>query len=286
MFKAVRHYLWGVICNAWRGSLSSALNWGGITGAGLLGAIFEYRGSKMTFGEGWQGVVLSGLAYTAVAWIAILILRLIFVAPFQLWRTEKERADGLAELKAHDQDDSFIPNVRVADNPDAVKLFEGENGDKLIPLLEAERLSAWARPMGSGEPPPIKVPGSIWRTHVLMFVPRAGEGTRNQTYVKTKQRGETTFFDVFLNRSQIKTVWPNFNAADSGVSRFVRNREYFTIAHAACLLAETEIRQDEIVGPASGYLYDIKKQILDEKIKPLNGNKLEIQIAQMNIRGG
>ena len=52
----------------------------------------------------------------------------------------------------HDDLLEHVPDIRVADLPNIVRLFEGKDGDKLIPLLEAEKLFAWARPMGKGEP--------------------------------------------------------------------------------------------------------------------------------------
>jgi hypothetical protein len=70
---------------AWRGAFGNALNWGGIVGAGALGALLDAAGLKMTIAEGWQGIVLSGLLYTAVAFIAIFLLRLA-IAPFQIHR--------------------------------------------------------------------------------------------------------------------------------------------------------------------------------------------------------
>ena len=64
----------------------------------------------MTFGEGWQGVVISGVVYTAVAWTVIFIVRLIFVAPFQMWREQKDRADQLEGLRQIAADASRPPS--------------------------------------------------------------------------------------------------------------------------------------------------------------------------------
>jgi hypothetical protein len=46
----------------------------------------EWQGHAMTFAEGWKGVVAAGIAYTAIAWLTIFVFRLLFVAPFQLWK--------------------------------------------------------------------------------------------------------------------------------------------------------------------------------------------------------
>lgn len=98
MLKCLCSYLWNCLCTALRGSLASAFNWAGIVGVGILGATLDYRGSKMNFGDGWLGVVISGLVYTGIAWVAIFALRLIFVAPFQVWRKEREKTSDL-EMK-------------------------------------------------------------------------------------------------------------------------------------------------------------------------------------------
>jgi hypothetical protein len=145
---------------ALRGSLSSALNWAGIIGVGLFGAFLHYRGSNLRFEDEWYGAVASAVVYTAVAWSAIFALRLIFVAPFQLYRSQRSQADK--------------------------------------PALE----------------------------------------------------------------------------------HLVRNRDSFTLAEAACLLAHTEIQQDDIVGPASSYLYDIKKRILASEVPVLNSTSHEIEYVR------
>lgn len=113
MFRLVRSYFWLCICRAWVGALSSALNWGGILGAGVLGILLEYRASQITFGEGWQGVVLSGVAYTAAAWVVIFIVRLILVAPFLTWRDQKDRADKSEGLRQIAEDVSLPPSFEI-----------------------------------------------------------------------------------------------------------------------------------------------------------------------------
>ena len=40
----------------------------------------------MTFADGWQGVVVAGVIYTAIAWATIFVFRLVFVVPFRLWQ--------------------------------------------------------------------------------------------------------------------------------------------------------------------------------------------------------
>jgi hypothetical protein len=112
---------------------------------------------------------------------------------WSLVRTNGDRTETIYEHKASsdqpkEPDDiaESYPNLRVADHHRIIDLFESPERDKLIPLLEAEKLSAWARPMGSGEPPPTKIAGTIWKTYYLLFLPKGNQWARNQTYLKTK----------------------------------------------------------------------------------------------------
>jgi hypothetical protein len=77
---------------ALRGSLTSAFNWAGILGLGIVAAVYQYRGVTITDPHTWSEVTIWGLAYIAIAWVIIFIIRLIFVAPFQTFKeTEVQR---------------------------------------------------------------------------------------------------------------------------------------------------------------------------------------------------
>jgi hypothetical protein len=105
-----------------------------------------------------------------------------------------------------------IPDVRVADNPSVIDLFQGNERDKLFPLLEAEKLAAWARP-DKGPAPGVeasltKLVGSTWKSHYFVFYPRVpGQFERNQTFVKGKGPLETSYYDVHLNQKQVERAW-------------------------------------------------------------------------------
>jgi hypothetical protein len=124
----------------------------------------------------------------------------------------------------------IIPNLRVADSPSVIDLFEGNERDRLFPLLEGDQLTAWARPM-RGEAPgkeaaPVRLKGDIWKTHYFLFTPRTpGQFDRNQTFVKEKIGQISHYFDVFLNSRQIKRVWPDLEY------EFVSLREAARLAH-------------------------------------------------------
>jgi hypothetical protein len=101
-----------------------------------------------------------------------------------------------------------IPDLRVADDSAALRLFDGPERDKLFPLLEAEHISAWARPMRVGQPPLTSLPGTTWKSRQLHFFPKGRNGQCNQTFIKTIARQETTHYDLYLNRAQIDRLWP------------------------------------------------------------------------------
>jgi hypothetical protein len=100
-----------------------------------------------------------------------------------------------------------IPDVRIADDVVAEELFESGERDKLLPLLEGGKIDAWGR-LGNGHPPLMKIPSDLWRTNYLVRYP-ASSGGINQTFLKSKVRHETTYYDVHLNRAQLERVWPN-----------------------------------------------------------------------------
>jgi MFS family permease len=71
---------------ALRGSLQGALNWVAILIAALLGGFAQYLGAQLVFADGWPGVVLSAIISSVLLWLLIAVLRLFFVAPYQLWK--------------------------------------------------------------------------------------------------------------------------------------------------------------------------------------------------------
>jgi hypothetical protein len=85
--KVLRLYVWQCLERAFWGSLSSALNWASIIGVGIvvwLGFPIETHT--------WQDVVQWGVITTIMAWSIIFLIRLLFVAPFQIFRdTEAQR---------------------------------------------------------------------------------------------------------------------------------------------------------------------------------------------------
>jgi hypothetical protein len=190
----------------------------------LLEAVLDIRGWLVTLGV-WAvtffGASLDMLRSPLNVWLVSLLAAACAAILYIAWcffrlsyRTKGAQALPSVDKPTHLFADA-IPDFRVADAPSAMKLFEGKERDKLFPLLEAERLTAWARPMysglppGSGSAPLARLPGSTWATHVLFCLPSSGPGTINQTFIKTKGRLESKWYDIHLNRKQIAAIWPN-----------------------------------------------------------------------------
>ena len=52
----------------------------------MLGGLSQYLSAQLVFVEGWPGVALSAIVSAIGMWILILVLRLFFVAPYELWK--------------------------------------------------------------------------------------------------------------------------------------------------------------------------------------------------------
>jgi hypothetical protein len=136
--KAHQKFCW--VCwwtgRCWRfaasGSFKQASTWATILGAGLLGVIANWWGRSVTFDTDWQGLVASGLVYTAVAWVAVFLTRLI-AAPFFLYRDgewhgqryvyrEPQLAAHLFAQPAHN---NKVHNFRFPDAPPFSLIYYG-----------------------------------------------------------------------------------------------------------------------------------------------------------------
>jgi hypothetical protein len=198
--------------------------------------------------------VSTPLAY-GILFVGLALLGYLIVE--WLHNRAKQKKDGETTNLATEFDESF-PDVRVADYPAVLALFEGHERDKLIPLLEAEKISAWAR-SGQGEPPPLRLPGNIWQSHYLVFFPKTVGLSKNQTFIRKNNRLESTYFDVHLNKAQLKKVWPaiNFDEAPSADTPIWRAVEH--------VRAAIDDREQDKCFPTT--LKAIRQAALDQKIK-------------------
>lgn len=86
-------------------------------------------------------------------------------------------------------------------------------------------------------------------------------------------------------KEQLRTAAPATSLAE-----FVAGRDVFTMKEAACIKAGSQITHGELTGPASGYLYDLKKMVLSGHISIVGINNpamsASIQVLKMNFGRG
>jgi hypothetical protein len=111
------------------------------------------------------------------------------------------------------------PNVRVADSPAVIELLEGGDRAKLIGLLQAEKISSWARVSSSKSRDFIKLDGRMWAEREFLFMPKGeeSEGWINQTFLRASLN--STHYDVCLNYAQLKRVWPKLSIRRSDCAK-------------------------------------------------------------------
>jgi hypothetical protein len=133
---------------------------------------------------------------------------------YWIWRIEREKravAEGEIE-RLNDFSLTAWGNVRVADNPQVLDLFQsrGPERNKFLSLLTKEYISCWARRMTAGESDLVKVPGSVWNAGCnFNFDPKRQEDQRtiNQTFIKD-YANRPIFYDLYLNLTEMKRIWP------------------------------------------------------------------------------
>ena len=171
-----------------------------LVGGTVIGALFRY--------DNWDPPVVLLAAIIAFAAFAS-----IYVAACRFWDRREGSAKSPTSAVAPPSVQQSplieeIANLRLADDPATLSLFDGAEADRFIPLVEGDKLTAWARPMGRGQPPLTEISGAQWKSLYLLFAPKTGEGMINQTFLKTKLGNDTFYYDVYFNRSQIERVWP------------------------------------------------------------------------------
>ena len=100
-------------------------------------------------------------------------------------------------------------NVRVADNPQLIELFEkaGSDRDKLMAFLTGNFITCWARRMDSKYTDLVFVGFDVWeKGHFL--VEASPDGNGNQTYIRGRGIPAYIFKDLHLNFAQLRDIWP------------------------------------------------------------------------------
>lgn len=103
------------------------------------------------------------------------------------------------------------PNVRLADSPSVMALFDGSERAKIIALLAQEKLSSWARVSASVSHDFVLLEGGVWAMSAFRCDPNnsADPGSINQTYLRQRHTTNAAFYDVCMNFAQLKRAWPS-----------------------------------------------------------------------------
>lgn len=157
-------------------------------------AFFTYRFFVNTAGDAphtYLEMGRSGVEYTD--------LQVNRAEVLKLWPGEP---DDLAE---------GYPNVRLADSPAAVALFEGSERAKIIALLMQEKILSWARVSASVSHDFVLLAGNVWGMSAFRCDPKnhADAGSINQTYLRQRNTPNAAFYDVCMNFAQLKRAWPS-----------------------------------------------------------------------------
>jgi hypothetical protein len=124
-------------------------------------------------------------------------------------QVNREQALALWPEEPGDIADSY-PNVRVADTPAIIALFEGSGRAKLIALLASGKIASWARLSHRKPHDLMKLGGDIWNSHTFLFLPKGDQkGMINQTFLQAQNY--SSHYDVCMNYAQLTRVWPDLH---------------------------------------------------------------------------
>jgi len=111
--------------------------------------------------------------------------------------------------------ESLYPNVRVADNPQVIKLFSGPKRAKLLSLLGEEVIYAWARRM-TGSTDFVRIAGKDWEKFEFAFAPKSSDPRSiNQTFLRKTVTSSAAYCDLCLNSTQLLRAFPSLQIEKS-----------------------------------------------------------------------
>jgi len=126
----------------------------------------------------WASEPVTKAAFVGIGFIALI------VSSYLVWKAERIKVLEL-EGKLPDGFEYHFANVRVADAPTVVSLFDGPERSKLMTLLAGGLIQTWARPSSSLRHDLVPLLQSVWETHILNFHAKGDDaGQINQTFVK------------------------------------------------------------------------------------------------------
>ena len=178
----------------------------------------------------WVSPVIAQRAFLVLTALAIISLLLLYRS-----KLAKVAMHETASSNALHED--RYPNIRVADSEVTLNLFIGPERTKLIALLEGGHVKAWARSMAKGQSPPgvatdlLMLSPDTWSKHRLEHMPKGGEGTIAQTFLKN-DRGNSIYYDVCLNSLHLAEAFPHikWQASSNSQVRRIPIKEFIEIA--------------------------------------------------------
>jgi hypothetical protein len=184
-------FQWLCAKDAWQRSFNLANAWYGLWGPVLVWVGSYLWGHRLTLPDHLDRYAVGlAFAFLGATWAGFLVARFV-TAPTRL----------------------YYPNVRLADSPAAIALFENSERAKLIALLAEEKLSSWARIMANTAHDFTRLKGSVWAAAALQFIPKSPNDTGhiNQTYLRQRPDTNAAFYDICMNYAQLKRAWPSLN---------------------------------------------------------------------------
>jgi hypothetical protein len=119
----MQSYLRRSINIAWHRSIDGGLTWAPIVGIGLIGALVKCtKGVDVSAGSDWLSSVGWAVFSALVTWIVFFFARLIFVAPYQLYKDQQLRIAALEKRSNAGR------NVRVDHVPSPAIIFGTGDG--------------------------------------------------------------------------------------------------------------------------------------------------------------
>lgn len=104
-------------------------------------------------------------------------------------------------------------NLRVADNPEVVYLFQkhGPDRNKFLALLVQSYINCWARDFPETSDLRAVSPYT-WNSSYFDFVSKSdSQSGRNETYICGNNSKERELRDIYLNYTQMKRIWPTMD---------------------------------------------------------------------------
>ena len=183
--------------------------------------IFAFSASWLTRMSGPLSVLITvfGLwasePITKAAFGGIGVVALI-VSSYLVWKAERIKVLEL-EAKFPDGFEHHFANVRVADAPSVVSLFNGPERAKLMTLLTGGLMPTWARPNSVLRHDLVPLPLSVWQTYTFNFYPKGDEpGHISQTFLKPSLSiHDGDYFDLCMNKAQLLRAWPDLDIPES-----------------------------------------------------------------------